>query len=178
MKEFASPSSFQNIFIACFTTTHARLKLYSLLDILQDRAIYCDTDSVVYSAKHGEEELPLGDYLGDLTNELNPGDHIVKFVSSGPKAYSYVTLHGDTCTKLKGFTLNYTNSEKIHYDSMNEMVSEGGHITTTNPNKIFRSKYTSSIFNVHEEKRYKMVYDKRRIQPDMSTLPYGYTKTS
>ena len=38
-----------NVFIAAFTTCHARLKLYEfeLLDILQEQVLYYDTDSVV-----------------------------------------------------------------------------------------------------------------------------------
>ena len=37
-----------NIFVACFTTCWARLKLYDALDILQKRVLYKDTDSVVF----------------------------------------------------------------------------------------------------------------------------------
>ena len=37
-----------NIFVACFTTCWARLKLYDALDILQERVLYKDTDSVVF----------------------------------------------------------------------------------------------------------------------------------
>ena len=53
-----------NIFIAAFTTFHARLKLYSYLEQLQQRLLYFDTDSVIYSWKPGEPDIPLGDYLG------------------------------------------------------------------------------------------------------------------
>ena len=38
-----------NIFIAAFTTCHARVRLYGALDHLQDRCLYSDTDSVVSS---------------------------------------------------------------------------------------------------------------------------------
>ena len=37
-----------NIFIAAFTTCHARLKLYESLDALQEQVLYFDTDSVIY----------------------------------------------------------------------------------------------------------------------------------
>ena len=33
-----------NIFIACFTTSYARLKLYDALDTLQERLLYMHTD--------------------------------------------------------------------------------------------------------------------------------------
>ena len=36
-----------NIFVAAFTTCHARLKLYESLDVLQEQVLNYDTDSVV-----------------------------------------------------------------------------------------------------------------------------------
>lgn len=65
-----------NIFVACFTTSYARLKLYKALDILQERVLYMGTDSVIYTQKPTETILPTGNYLGKFTNELDHGDHI------------------------------------------------------------------------------------------------------
>ncbi|XP_065942897.1 uncharacterized protein [Magallana gigas] len=45
-----------NVFLASFTTCRARLKLYELLDLLQTRVLYWDTDSVIYTQKEGEIE--------------------------------------------------------------------------------------------------------------------------
>lgn len=172
--DLAPSSKFKNIFIASFTTTYARIKLYSLLDMLKEQVIYCDTDSIIYSVKSDEKEPCLGDYLGELTNELSEGDHIIDFVSSGPKAYSYLTFLGQTCSKLKGFSLNFTNAQKINFETMKNMVLCGGAISTLNPNKICRDKKRSVIYNVKEEKTYKLVYDKRVLQHDLTSLPYGY----
>lgn len=74
-----------NVFLASFTTCWARLKLYELLDLLQTRVLYWDTDSVIYTQKEGEIEPPIGDYLGELTNELKKDDWIIEFVCNGPK---------------------------------------------------------------------------------------------
>ena len=38
-----------DIFVACFTTSYARLKLYNALDILQKKVLYMDTDSVIHT---------------------------------------------------------------------------------------------------------------------------------
>jgi len=43
-----------NIFVAAFTTCHARLKLYESLEQLQQRVLYFDTDSVIYTSKPGQ----------------------------------------------------------------------------------------------------------------------------
>ena len=60
-----------NVVLAAFTTAHARLKLYSLLENLQDRVLYFDTDSVVYIHQEGLWNPPLGDYLGELKDETD-----------------------------------------------------------------------------------------------------------
>ena len=56
-----------NIFIACFTTSYARLKLYDALDTLQERVLYFDTDSVIYTKKPTQATIPTGNYLGQFT---------------------------------------------------------------------------------------------------------------
>lgn len=76
--------------IAAWTTAQARLKLYSYLEALQRRVLYFDTDSVIYVSETGKHLLPLGDYLGDLTDECD-GGHITEFVSGGPKQVKFKT---------------------------------------------------------------------------------------
>ena len=102
--EFAEQNDKVNVVIAAFTTAYARLKLYDLLDLLQERVLYYDTDSVIYVHEPGKPEPPLGNYLGDLTDELN-GDYITSFVSGGPKNYAYRTKNGKTDTKVRGIRL-------------------------------------------------------------------------
>lgn len=43
-QEKADPKS--NVVLAAFTTAYARIRLYSYLDIVGDRVLYLDTDSV------------------------------------------------------------------------------------------------------------------------------------
>jgi hypothetical protein len=59
------------------------------------RALYADTDSVVYSSKSGEWKLELGVYLGDLTDEV-PDNRIIEFVTVVPRT---VFLHDDSFVK-------------------------------------------------------------------------------
>ena len=53
-----------NDIVASFTTCWARLKLYSLIDQLGRRILYMDTDSIIFTAREGQD-MPL---LGDLLN--------------------------------------------------------------------------------------------------------------
>lgn len=129
-------------------------------------------DSVILSVKEGEWIPPLGDYLGELTSELDEGDHIVQFVSSGPKSYAYKTALGKECCKLKGFTLNAHNQQLINFDSMKEIVQGQREKITIKGKKITRNK--RKLYNRDEEKDYKLVYTKRRIVDNYDTVPYGY----
>ena len=119
--EFEEQNNKVNIVIAAFTTAYARLKLYDLLDLLQERVLYYDTDSVVFVHEPGKPEPPLGDYLGDLTDELD-GDYITTFVSGGPKNYAYVTNNDKCVTKIRGITLDHATTKKLNPGVMRSLV--------------------------------------------------------
>ncbi|XP_040276226.1 DNA polymerase-like [Bufo bufo] len=111
-----------NLFIACFKTTYARLELYSLLDRLQERCLYHDTDSVIFVHREGEGLPPLGAYLGELTSEIPDNTYIAEFVSTGPKSYGYKLNTSKTVLKVKGITLNVANARDIHFHSLKDYV--------------------------------------------------------
>lgn len=102
-----------NIAVAAFTTAHARLKLYSALKLVGDRAVYCDTDSVVYMEAPGEPSIELGAFLGGWTDEIGGGAYIDEFAAAGPKMYAYRTSTGKAEVKCKGFRLNYSNAQDV-----------------------------------------------------------------
>ena len=101
-KNFVEANAKTNVVIAAFTTAYATLKLYDVLDLLQERVLYYDTDSVIFLSKPGESEPPTGNYLGDLTNELDHGDYITTFISGGPKNYCYKTANNKNEAKGRG----------------------------------------------------------------------------
>jgi hypothetical protein len=102
-----------NEVIGAFVTAGARIHLYSYLNRLQDKAIYCDTDSVLYiQPNEGPALVETGDNLGEMTSELKPNEIISKVVSAGPKNCAYRTVNlmtGEckTVCKVRGITLNY-----------------------------------------------------------------------
>ena len=75
---FIDNSNNTNIYIACFTRSHARLMLYDKLDYLQEKVLYFDTDSIIYN-DNGTKNIKTGDMLGELTDELS-GKAITQFV--------------------------------------------------------------------------------------------------
>ena len=96
----AAKGSKVNIFIAAFTTCYARLKLYEALHTVQDQVLYYDTDSVIYRWSPGLPSIPIGGYLGEVTDELE-GDVIVEFVSGGAKNYGYRTRNEKVECKVR-----------------------------------------------------------------------------
>ena len=98
-----------NLFIAIFTTAHARLKLYSALETLQQRVLYYDTDSVIYKWRPGQVEIPLG-------------DPIIEFASGGAKNYGYETRGGKVECKVRGFLLNYKNKQILNFYTLRDNI--------------------------------------------------------
>ena len=185
LKENQPDNGRVNIFIAAFTTCHARLKLYSYLEQLQQRVLYFDTDSVIYSWKPGEPDIPLGDYLGDMTDELEDNDHIVDFTSAGPKNYGYKTKNGKVCCKVRGFTLNVRGSRQLNYDVMRQNLideiaqplAERRNVNVVNPNFFWRNPATKHLRVITQTKRYGLVFDKRVVDSTtFRSYPYGFSR--
>ena len=164
-----------NIFVACLTTCLARLKLYKALAFVGKLALYADTDSIIYIKKEGGPQIPIGDMLGDFTDELD-GQEIEEFVSGGCKQYAYRTKDKKEECKVRGFTLNFANSKVINFGSLKNLVfGEVQSVCTTNSAKIMRHKGSCRVYNKPQVKTYTVVNDKRVIdKTTMTTLPYGH----
>ena len=103
--KFVQPDPKTNVVIAAhFTTAYAPLRQhYDELDMLQKRAMYYDTDSVIYLSQPGQHEPLLGNYIGDLTDEMRC-EHMIVFAPGGSKNYCYKTNTGKTDVKVRGIT--------------------------------------------------------------------------
>jgi hypothetical protein len=75
-----------NEVIGHYVTAGARIHLYNFLDRLQENAIYCDTDSVIFIQPIGEPwPIATGERLGDMQSELKSSEFIDLFKCGGPK---------------------------------------------------------------------------------------------
>ena len=177
-----------NSILSSFTTCYGRMELYDAMEKLGNRVCYCDTDSIMYNTEVSlidQPHIPLGNYLGQFTNEIPEGKHVVEFCSTGPKCYSLLFNDNSQLTKIRGFTLNHRNSMSINFDVMKNMLlnqdiqnctDDELYTYTVNPSKISRDKKRNIIYNKTELKRFKAVFTKRVIMPDLTTLPYGYMR--
>jgi hypothetical protein len=149
------------------------------LDKLGENVLYFDKDSVIFKTLKSDDlhYLPIGNYLGELTDEIKPEDgYIVEFVSGGPKNYAFRTLSGREECKVRGFTLNWVNSKVINFDAIKSLISTSQYekIKLVNPCKISRDSRKRKLLNRVETKQYQIVYTKRRVLPNLDTLPFGF----
>ena len=99
----------------------ARLKLYGVLGKLNQNVLYFDTDSIIFKTKKSDDlkYLPIGNYLGNLTNENSPQDgYIVEFVSGALKTTLTAHCREKRNAKLEGLhstgqTLNLSISRLL-----------------------------------------------------------------
>jgi DNA polymerase type B, organellar and viral len=182
--ESYKPLKHSSIPVAAYTTAHARIKLYYLLNSLGDNLLYCDTDSIIYIDNENLISKPqTGVFLGELTDELaehGKNTYITEFVAFGPKSYAYKYKTPNTnkvgeVAKCKGILYNlpilsFKNFKNIVLDPENDKIYKG-----EIPKKIKRKKHFQ-IVTEPEEKRIKFTYTKRICNVDLSTIPYGYRK--
>ena len=174
-----------NVIIANYTTAYARMILYEYLKQLGDRILYYDTDSIIFFAKENDWKPKLGEFIGDLSNEIDDENKTIEeFVCCGAKSYAYSILDRSKNTreyviKMKGIRLNINTENIISFENLVELVKEYCHDNTcelsldveqTNfkTNK-FHDVLTQNIF-----KKLKITYDKRIVLPNFHTRPYGY----
>ncbi|XP_031780638.1 uncharacterized protein LOC116416375 [Nasonia vitripennis] len=177
---------YTNVVIAAYTTTLARLKLFSYLEKLGKRTLYCDTDSCIFVCIENAQEYrpPSGSLLGDMTNELDEGTYITRFLSGGPKFYGYRTVNSRTgevskkC-KVKGILLNFSNSLRINYPSIKSMIEN--YFKPDEENECITLKFNSikrlpdhTVVTREEVKSCSIVLKKRRYVTPGLSLPYGY----
>ncbi|CAM9215636.1 unnamed protein product, partial [Heterosigma akashiwo] len=159
-----------NVPIAAFITAYARLELYKAMDILGDKVLYHDTDSIIYRSPDGSKLIAQGKNLGEWEPELKESDWITEFVSSGPKSYAYKTKSGkDDCCKVKGFQLNYANQLKINFDTMKEYVFDGvlkgeAELSSEKPSiEMYKEQFKVMVRENPSVKTMKFNFDKRVI---------------
>lgn len=137
-----------NEVIGSYVTTAARLKLYSYLHALKERALYCDRDSVMYVQNSGQPPaVTCRDKLGDMNSELGSDKYVEEFVSGGPKncVYKIVnvgTNEGKIVCKVRGVTLNYAALQLVNFDSIRDMIlgADAGDVITVRIERKIKRK--------------------------------------
>lgn len=181
------------IAISSFVTSYARIELHRKMEEIdkeRNRLLYVDTDSMIFEYAKGEDKPMIGDYLGDLSDEIakDYGDNAIctKFCSLGPKVYA-LEIWPENCDepitifKIKGLTI-YKNtldiiSFKIMVDLADEYVKNEGKTENCSTINIPQMKIFADKLHMLEthftNKKLRVFSEKRRIKGN-DTLPYGF----
>ena len=163
-------------------TAQARLKLTSMLRrVGKDRALYCDTDSVVYVEKPEDEPIETGEALGQWSSELDADVCGEEFMALAPKCYllqynetGRVKERESGIIKAKGVTLTRENLREIHADNMRKIIMTEVFGDVSGEDKAFTVQAQTfnirmdhygdrSMMNMYGEKVVRCVYSKRNI---------------
>ena len=153
------------------------MKLYESLDTLQEQVLYHDTDSVVYKWRPDQPSIATGDFVGNVTDEVD-GDFITEFASGGAKNYG-----GKVVCKVRGFTLNVRGFAILNFHTMKDNIlseldslqDSRRNLNSVTPYHFRRDLEQKKI--VPRVKQYGLVFDKRVIDvATRSSNPYGYER--
>lgn len=99
--------------------------------------MYYSTDLCVFVVGDGLEDPPTGNFLGDLTDELDRSDEVVigECVCGGPKNYSSLlttykragvmtTFERINSIKCKGMVDTVARSWKVNFDELRDLILE------------------------------------------------------
>ena len=174
-----------NVAVAALCTAYGRLKLFRLLNRLEERSpgcvLYYDTDSVFFVQKPNTDPEPTGDLLGELTDELD-GKKCYKAVFLGPKSYGYEVTNPDGSTsatiKAKGVSLTAKALEVINFDEMKRLALEYAETRESSVLQVDQQRiasYTSHQLVMTKEfrKNYRALSEKRMVQGNDS-FPFGW----
>ena len=184
--ESIKPSFNTNIYVGCFTTSNARLRLYEMLDKLNQHVCYCDTDSIVYIENETTKKIVepyLGDSLGQWTDELN-GGHITYWNCAQPKDYGYILDNGDVKGKCKGFRVSAETEEKMTFEERTKLIKGQTNTVNINYDQFVIQKdlqnidWHAGVITKSMTKQWNFKFDKRivvQIDDDyVDSLPYGF----
>ncbi|KAK3919739.1 DNA polymerase [Frankliniella fusca] len=152
-----------SILHAAFTTCFGRLQLYKYLDVVKERALFHDTDSVAYISRPGEPDLPIGTHLGDLTDQVE-GDY-------GPGLLSLSLWPADqkiTLTRWLWVEIPPTSKFASSHGDGKHRKAHGAHSTPNSPSS--RVENSDTI----DQKIWQAVSTKRRRLCVERTVPFGY----
>ena len=112
-------------------------------------------------------------------NGCKNGHWIVDFVSCGAKNYAYKLNTGEVVCKVHGFSLIYSTSEIVNLDSKKDtLISCKNKIEqpkmVTIKMMILRDKLKANVYTLEMPKNYGVVYNKRVVMDDYTTLPHGF----
>lgn len=172
-----------NIFIAAFTACDARLKLNESLDALQEQVLYYDTNSVVYKWRPDQPFITTGDFLGDMTAELNGRHHRIRLGwcqklrlhdKGGKSGLQCLWIHLE-CSRFG--CPQFLHHERQHLAELDNPQDHRRTLDQVTPYYFQRDLEQKRIKVIPCVKHYGLVFEKCVINTNTkSSYPYGYER--
>ena len=107
------------------------------------------------------------------------GNWIVEFISCRAKNYAYHLNSGEVVSKVREFSLNFSASQVVNLDNMKKALlawknKQDQVEMVTLKTVILRNKLTAIVYSTNMPKHYGVIYNKRVVMDDFTTVPYGY----
>lgn len=163
-----------NVALCGVLTSNARLRLYEVIgdQRLNDRLIYCDTDSCIYEYDKTKWNPKEGGLLGDWEPEFE--EPMKRVVCTGPKAYAYQKHSGKYDVKSKGVQLTHENLHNIDFTGYKSLVDGGKALESS---AMLFKKTKQGMLTEHKPKQLtldKSEFKRHIIPGTYDTLPFGY----
>lgn len=159
-----------------FVPAYGRLMLYDALDLLQDRVLYHDTDSVIYIYDPTKDNIPTGDIWGEWDEEkVSKNGNIEAFIGLGAKSYALKTRDGPDLIKLKGLTIKHAHRHTINFEELEKLIFN--HDTVQIPQRLFVYNMGEGIHI--EERLKKLQFDESNLKGFLhgtTVYPHGYCR--
>lgn len=158
-----------------FVPAYGRLMLYDALDILGDRVLYHDTDSVIYIHDPAKQNLDVDDIWGSWSEEsVSKNGNILAFVGLGAKSYAIKTRDGDDIIKLKGIALKRSHEKQINFDTLEDLLMRRGLMNVPQMSMPYKIGIGKSIEEYVKVVRFDPEELKGTLHTDMRVYPPGY----
>lgn len=159
-----------------FVPAYGRLLLYDAMELLGDRVLYHDTDSVIYIYDPELENIPQGNIWGEWDEEkVSLNGNITKFIGLGAKSYALKTKDGCDVIKLKGLSIKHSHRHEINFEKLEEMIFNQSQKSIPQRNFIYKMGE-----GIHIEERFKkLTFTHENLKGfvhNKIVYPYGYCK--
>lgn len=165
-----------NVAIAAYVTANARCDLYRAMDKLGHDVLYCDTDSIIAI----KPEKPLEELIDMHEERLGAwkveANDLINYVGLGPKTYAFTVESGKQKVKCKGFSTGFSIDEykTLLNDNKHCLIEKMMRFTRDSMAGNEETQEMPKIRTTYIEKKLSFRFDKRCIQKEGDTLPWGH----
>jgi hypothetical protein len=197
-KDFVQSGKTNNVAIAAWTTSLARLRLLDALQAVVTRenekgksavVLYWDTDSILYAIREGFDD-PLAflenPHLGGLKDE-KPGMEILEYCSGGPKNYALKMRNNKTNEllyemKIRGLTLDFATCQKLQYETFRRKILNFGNddepLLSVHYEGVLRpDDKTGNVYTTPMTKIFRPVIRKGIVDDEYQIRDFGHKNT-